>query len=77
MLLRERRLDVVLWVETMRIQRAASSAGLESRILIFEHDSHPVYDLRRALRAGLRQLSERMPEPLAQGRERSHAPLPL
>ena len=54
-----------------------SALRLPSRILIFEHDSHLVFDLCRAPRAGLRQLSERVPEPLAPGSERGKAEIPL
>ena len=48
-----------------------------SRILNLAHNSHSGNDLCGTAGAGLRQLPERVPEPLARGRERGHAPLPL
>ena len=68
----------------MHLQSTLGSERLATGLLRLEepytqlrYDSHSGNDLCGPAGAGLRQLSERLPEPLARGRERRQAALPL
>jgi hypothetical protein len=56
---------------------ASYAACCRNRILNLFNDSHRRNHLRRASRAGLRQLPERVPEPLARGRKHRASALAL
>lgn len=58
-------------------KRRVTSPRLKPRILKPAHDSNPWHGVCWIGRAGLRQLSERVPQPLARGRERGEAALAL
>ncbi len=54
-----------------------NSPAIKGRILNLAHDSHSGNNICGPVGAGLWQLSERVPEPLAAWREHCRAPLPL
>src|SRR5487761_2393986 len=51
-------------------QAETAQPASANRILDLLHDSHPGNDLRGAARAGIRQLPQRLRQPLARGSER-------